>query len=74
MMRVIPYGAFGEAKLLPVIACAWCDDTWDVEPIYDPWGVFQEYVCGDCLSGQEGMNWNDAMELAHPLRDGTERY
>ena len=72
-MRVEPVGALGEGRLLP-IPCAWRESTHDVKPIFDPWGVFLEYVCGDCLSGQEEPIWQDAMEAKYPVLDGTERY
>lgn len=74
MVRVEPTGAFAEGRLLPILSCAWCDSTHDVQPIHDPWGVFLEYVCGDCLSGQEEPSWHDAMEARYPVLDGMERW
>lgn len=61
-----PRGAHGEA----VLVCDRCEGTDDVTPTRDPWGVRVGYQCGNCDSGQEGLNWNDAMELAHPIREG----
>lgn len=71
MARVEYLGAFGEGRLLPVLVCDRCEGTEDVTPILDPWGEHHGgYQCGNCDSGQEGMSWHDAMELAHPLREG----
>lgn len=74
MTRCEPVGAFALGRLLPVIYCSRCDGTEDVSPNYDPWGRFIGYSCGSCDSSQEELSWHDAMERAHPLRDGTERY
>jgi hypothetical protein len=62
-------------NLFEPLVCDVCDGTEDVSPQLDPWGCHHGgYMCGNCESGQEGMSWHDAMELAHPLVEGTERW
>lgn len=77
MTRVEPLGAFGEGCLLPILICAWCESTERVEPQCDPWGCFDgRYLCERCIDSYHdgGRSWQSAMEAAHPLITGTERY